>query len=125
MKSALPYFTRGTIVRGFGRGSRELGCPTGSEIRRQVIDRNFYVYFQYLANLDETTVEKLPASIVKGVYYGWAQLLTKTENEVYKMVTSIGTNPFYNNTKKTIVSVEIVNLCLNLMNLVLGNTYDA
>ncbi|CAF1204379.1 unnamed protein product [Adineta ricciae] len=125
MTSALPYFTRGTIVRGFGRGSKELGCPTGSETRRQVIDRHFYVCFQYLANLDEATVEKLPTSIDQGVYYGWAQLLTKTDSEVYKMVTSIGTNPFYNNTKKTIVSVAIVNLCLNLMNVVLGNTHDA
>lgn len=82
-------------------------------------------FFQYLANLDETTVENLPASIDQGVYYGWAQLFTKTENEIYKMVTSIGTNPFYNNTKKTIVSVAIGNLCLNAMNFVLGNTHDA
>ncbi|CAF0892926.1 unnamed protein product [Adineta ricciae] len=69
MKSALPYFTCGTIV---------------------------------VKPEDEATVEKLPASIDQGVYYGWAQLLTKTENEIYKMVTSIGNNPFYNNTKKTI-----------------------
>ncbi|UJR30520.1 hypothetical protein I4U23_018049 [Adineta vaga] len=82
MKSSLPYCTLGTIVRGFGRGSKELGCPT--------------------ANLDEATVNKLPSSIDEGVYYGWAQLLTKTDHEIYKMVTSIGTNPFYNNEKKTI-----------------------
>lgn len=24
-----PYFFEGTVVSGFGRGSRELGCPTG------------------------------------------------------------------------------------------------
>ena len=28
MKS-LPYFCRGEVVRGFGRGSKELGIPTG------------------------------------------------------------------------------------------------
>lgn len=32
MKS-LPYFCRGEVVRGFGRGSKELGIPTG-EFRR-------------------------------------------------------------------------------------------
>lgn len=25
----LPYFCRGEVVKGFGRGSRELGVPTG------------------------------------------------------------------------------------------------
>jgi len=28
-KSPFPYYTLGIIVRGFGRGSKELGCPTG------------------------------------------------------------------------------------------------
>lgn len=27
----LPYFCRGEVVKGFGRGSRELGIPTGEE----------------------------------------------------------------------------------------------
>ena len=27
--SCLPYFTRGEVVTGFGRGSRQLGIPTG------------------------------------------------------------------------------------------------
>lgn len=25
----LPYFCVGPIIKGFGRGSKELGCPTG------------------------------------------------------------------------------------------------
>lgn len=25
----LPYYMNGEIVKGFGRGSKELGCPTG------------------------------------------------------------------------------------------------
>jgi hypothetical protein len=27
--SPFPYFASGTVVHGFGRGSKELGCPTG------------------------------------------------------------------------------------------------
>ena len=30
IKSPFPYYTLGMIVRGFGRGSKELGCPTGT-----------------------------------------------------------------------------------------------
>lgn len=31
-KAYLPYFVAGEIVKGFGRGSKELGCPTGKWI---------------------------------------------------------------------------------------------
>ncbi|CAF3364458.1 unnamed protein product [Rotaria socialis] len=79
--SSFPYYTLGTIVRGLGRGGKELGCPT--------------------ANFDENAVAKLPSSIYQGVYYGWAKLLIPDDNQVYKMVTSVGTNPFYNGEKKT------------------------
>lgn len=27
--SCFPYFSRGEVVKGFGRGSKELGIPTG------------------------------------------------------------------------------------------------
>jgi FAD synthase len=27
--SPFPYFTSGKVVQGFGRGSKQLGCPTG------------------------------------------------------------------------------------------------
>jgi hypothetical protein len=36
-KSPFPYFTLGTIVRGFGRGSKELGCPTGIYTKASLI----------------------------------------------------------------------------------------
>ncbi|CAF0736263.1 unnamed protein product [Rotaria sordida] len=79
--SPFPYFTLGTIVHGFDRGSKELGCPT--------------------ANFDEDTVKKLPSSIHQGVYYGWAKLLRQNDDEIYKMVASVGKNPFYHGEKKT------------------------
>jgi len=37
-----------------------------------------------------------------GVYFGWAGLSTRG---VYKMVMSIGWNPYFDNTEKTVVSV--------------------
>ena len=32
LKSVLPYFTQGTVIKGFGRGSKALGIPTGINI---------------------------------------------------------------------------------------------
>ncbi|KAM9823354.1 riboflavin kinase isoform 2-T2 [Syngnathus typhle] len=77
MKS-LPYFCRGEVVRGFGRGSKELGIPT--------------------ANFPDCVVEHLPADIGTGIYYGWACV---GNGDVHKMVMSIGWNPYYKNTKKS------------------------
>lgn len=77
MKS-LPYFCRGEVIRGFGRGSKELGIPT--------------------ANFPDTVVDNLPADISTGIYYGWACV---GNGDVHKMVMSIGWNPYYKNTKKS------------------------
>ncbi|XP_028002115.2 riboflavin kinase [Eptesicus fuscus] len=74
----LPYFCRGEVVRGFGRGSKQLGIPT--------------------ANFPEQVVDNLPADVSTGIYYGWASVGT---GEVHKMVVSIGWNPYYKNTKKS------------------------
>ncbi|XP_062925251.1 riboflavin kinase isoform X1 [Mobula hypostoma] len=77
MKS-LPYFCRGEVVRGFGRGSKELGIPT--------------------ANFPDAVVEHLPGDITTGIYYGWACV---GHGDVHKMVMSIGWNPYYKNKKKS------------------------
>uniref|UniRef100_A0A4W2FNE0 Riboflavin kinase n=1 Tax=Bos indicus x Bos taurus TaxID=30522 RepID=A0A4W2FNE0_BOBOX len=74
----LPYFCRGQVVRGFGRGSKQLGIPT--------------------ANFPEQVVDNLPADISTGIYYGWASV---GNGDVHKMVVSIGWNPYYKNTKKS------------------------
>ena len=53
------------------------------------------------ANFEESVVEKLPVEFNCGIYCGWASV---NNGPVYKMVMSIGFNPFYSNTKKTMVS---------------------
>ncbi|XP_076217775.1 riboflavin kinase-like [Aptenodytes patagonicus] len=75
----LPYFCRGEVVKGFGRGSKELGIPT--------------------ANFSEQVVESFPSDISTGIYYGWARV---GNGDVRKMVLSIGWNPFCKNITKSV-----------------------
>jgi len=77
--ACLPFYTQGEIVKGFGRGSKELGIPT--------------------ANLSESVVDSLPKALTTGIYFGLSNV---DDGEVYKTVLSIGWNPFYNNTKKSL-----------------------
>ncbi len=49
-----PHFASGMVVKGFGRGSKELGVPT--------------------ANFPDSVVDELPEHFHGGVYYGWAQV---------------------------------------------------
>ncbi|XP_043261888.1 riboflavin kinase [Colletes gigas] len=74
----LPYYVSGLVVKGFGRGSKDLGVPT--------------------ANLEDKVIDALPSDFNTGVYYGWASI----DRKIYKMVASIGWNPFYKNKKKTV-----------------------
>lgn len=78
MAYLFPYFAQGKVVKGFGRGSKELGIPT--------------------ANFPDSVVDKLPADFDNGIYYGWASVQGGT---VHRMVMSVGWNPFYQNVKKT------------------------
>ncbi|XP_077294678.1 riboflavin kinase [Arctopsyche grandis] len=78
MRLHLPYFTAGRVVEGFGRGSKQLGCPT--------------------ANFPRSVVETLPKDFIPGVYYGWARV---DKQPVYKMVMNIGWCPYYNNEQKS------------------------
>eukprot|EP00123_Amoebidium_parasiticum_P012911 comp21653_c2_seq1/m.30440 comp21653_c2_seq1/g.30440 ORF comp21653_c2_seq1/g.30440 comp21653_c2_seq1/m.30440 type:complete len:185 (-) comp21653_c2_seq1:211-765(-) len=78
-KEGLPLCLKGEVVRGFGRGSKDLGIPT--------------------ANFPEFVVEDIPEQLNAGVYFGWAKL--SGYEQTFPMVMSIGWNPFYNNTKKT------------------------
>lgn len=55
------------------------------------------------ANLSTERYSTLLSEHPSGVYFGWAGLPTRG---VFKMVMSIGWNPYFNNTEKTIVSLS-------------------
>ncbi|KAJ2485169.1 riboflavin kinase [Coemansia sp. RSA 2050] len=73
-----PLYVQGTVVKGFGRGSKQLGIPT--------------------ANLPSDVVERALTDIPIGVYYGWAQV---DNGPVLPMVMSLGWNPFFKNEKRS------------------------
>jgi riboflavin kinase len=87
--SPLPLRLSAPAVRGFGRGSRELGIPT--------------------ANLPP---ECLPPgaweALEAGIYWGWAGLLPEVLPEgggcarVFPAAISVGFNPTYGNAEKTL-----------------------
>ncbi|XVE87937.1 hypothetical protein DITRI_Ditri19aG0028600 [Diplodiscus trichospermus] len=74
-----PWYISGPVIKGFGRGSKVLGIPT--------------------ANLSTEGHSSLLSEHPSGVYFGWARLSTRG---FYKMVMSIGWNPYFNNAEKTI-----------------------
>jgi riboflavin kinase len=94
-------YVKNTVVKGFGRGSKELGCPT--------------------ANVDGANELRLPT----GIYCGLAQLVIRGENEIQPesgfeeayqnvvknlpyissvrgMVCSFGYNPQYGNKERSL-----------------------
>ncbi|KAL0078709.1 hypothetical protein J3Q64DRAFT_1758519 [Phycomyces blakesleeanus] len=75
-----PCAFSGTVIKGYGRGSKELGIPT--------------------ANLSEDALATMCSEFEAGVYYGWVQI-GKSDSKVYPMVMSLGWNPYYNNEKRS------------------------
>ncbi|KAG7389482.1 hypothetical protein PHYPSEUDO_010367 [Phytophthora pseudosyringae] len=63
-----------TVVEGFGRGGKQLGCPT--------------------ANLSSKDLGDLLEQLPTGIYCGWATVDGKGP---YKAVASIGWNPYFKN----------------------------
>jgi riboflavin kinase len=79
--SAAPVVMEGTVVTGFGRGSRQLGVPT--------------------ANMDPVPLQQQLQQLPRGVYFGWAQLDAPGEwpaadSAVHKMVMNVGRRPTVN-----------------------------
>jgi len=106
-----PYFVSGKVVKGFGRGSKNLGTPT--------------------ANIESSVVQKI--DMENGIYFGFTQLLSpqvsstceqnesqinsngisdsnssqinanqSNESPIYPMVCSLGWNPHFNNTIRSL-----------------------
>jgi len=77
-----PFRLEGEVIKGFGRGSRELGIPT--------------------ANFNEQVVSSLPSDLETGIYFAWTQLENDCNGIIRKAVVSIGWNPYYDNSKKSV-----------------------
>jgi len=86
----VPILLRGKVVTGFQRGSRQLGVPT--------------------ANLEMTKENGVKIiDMLSGVYIGKGTFLSNDQsnanidtNKTYKCVLSIGWNPYFDNSLKTI-----------------------
>lgn len=85
-----PIALAGPVQKGFGRGGKDLGCPT--------------------ANLPDDSITSISTVLKTGVYYGYAQVVPPEERrtafrpedvKVLPMVMSLGWNPFYKNEKLT------------------------
>lgn len=74
-----PWYVGGPVIKGFKRGSKMLGIPT--------------------ANISTEGYSAVLSEYPPGVYFGWAGL---QNHGVYKMVMSIGWNPYFDNAEKTI-----------------------
>lgn len=111
-----PWRIGGPVIKGFGRGSKVLGIPTGLyNYHIRLFFLFTFVYgglfsdsrFLFSANLSTKDYAEELVEHPSGVYFGWAGLATRG---VFKMVMSIGWNPYFNNTEKTIVSLTFQNL---------------
>ena len=59
--------------------------------------------------MPEAVVDSLPEPLTTGIYYGFSNVDGGT---VFKTVLSIGWNPFYHNTKKSLVSsAQVHSIC--------------
>jgi len=91
VKLEKPIDLASEIIHGFGRGSRSLGIPT--------------------ANLDITSeIGDKINPLLTGIYYGYACFIPPPDgkekeninyNKTYKMVMSLGFNPYFENKSKT------------------------
>lgn len=93
VEAPFPVYLRGVVEHGFGRGSKQLNCPTAN---------------LPVASLD---AEAAQSSLTKtGVYFGFAQVRFPTDDAavpdadraVHPMVMSVGWNPHFANTQKTV-----------------------
>lgn len=120
-EAPFPHKISGKVVSGFGRGSKELGIPTGMSIK--VVTLQKHLQGTPLANLSDEALEAMCTEFTSGVYYGWAQI-GAAGSQVYPMVMSLGWNPYYKNEKRSGVSIEFMvwNQVIDVV-LLLGSAY--
>ena len=111
-RGPFPIALSGPVQRGFGRGGKDLGCPTGRWLIHALI---FLRYLntpgEYIANLPDESLPAMRDVTQTGVYYGYAQIyppsggpaLHPDDAKVLPMVMSLGWNPFYMNERMTAV----------------------
>ena len=96
--NVLPLRMTSVVVKGYGRGSTDLGIPTAN------LDRNAGTYGSggdgEGDGVGVHTFEDLPT----GIYWGFCRIGDKAgdESTVYKTACSIGYNPYYHNKQKTV-----------------------
>lgn len=71
-----PIYISSSVVHGFKRGSKELGCPTAN------LDMDLLI-------LKDTNSDSVGFQSVTGIYFG----LAKLRDKVYDCVVSVGYNP--------------------------------
>lgn len=98
-----PQVFAGRVIHGFGRGSKELGCPT--------------------ANIPIGPYEQRLAELPLGVYWGLASV---NSGPVLGMALNIGWSPFYGNKEKTIEIHVLakVGCCLSLLSFSLYSLFS-
>lgn len=110
-QSPYPVYMKGPVQKGFGRGSKDLGCPTGKNVSNTSCDPT--ESHQITANLPDEAISPYTSILDTGVHCGYARVDFSSRNEteeihsrVYPMVMSIGWNPFYKNIKRTAVGEQ-------------------
>jgi hypothetical protein len=109
---ALPVSFKGPVVHGFGRGSKDLGCPTGmasnTNTRRCLshIATTTHSHSEPPANIPIEPHKQVLETIPVGVYAAFASI--GDDPSVYQAAMNIGWSPYYQNVEKTIVCTAIV-----------------
>lgn len=103
-----PFALSSDIVRGFQRGSTELNCPTAN-LNLQALKVSAFCYGEggVLASPTTAADGSFLDSLQTGVYVGCARISVDsscegTSRDFYPCVFSVGKNPTYDNSSKTI-----------------------
>jgi riboflavin kinase len=102
-----PYILSSEIIRGFKRGSTELGFPTAN-LNLQSLLVTPFAYAEQATPSPLSSAESLAfiENLKTGVYVGCARIYNSESspsiNRIYPCVFSVGWNPTYNNSSKTV-----------------------